>query len=54
MIDLHKYIILASAFFEKDNNTYLTLEIHVVCRKFLAIRYVFLTVCRNESDGYLF
>ena len=28
--------ILASDFFEKDENTYLKLEIRVVCREFLA------------------
>ena len=33
--------ILASDFFEKEKNTYLKLEIRVVCKEFLAIKYVF-------------
>ena len=31
--------ILASDFFEKDDNTYSNLEIRVVCREFLAFKY---------------
>ena len=33
--------ILASVFFQKDGNTYLKLEIRVVCREFLAFSYRF-------------
>ena len=34
--------IIASDFFEKDDKYYLKLEIHVVCREFLAFKYVFI------------
>ena len=34
--------ILASDFFKKTINTYLKLEIRVVCREFLAFKYVFI------------
>ena len=36
-------------------NTYLmNLEIRVVCREFLAIKYVFIVFFRNISDDYLY
>ena len=42
--------ILLSDLFEKEINTYLKLEIRVVCREFLAFRYFF----RDKSDDYLY
>ena len=58
IIILWKMYILASVFFEKDENTYLKLEIRVACREFLAFKYVVIVffetkqmiiyICRSE------
>ena len=45
--------ILASDFFEKDAKTHLKLEISVVCREFLAFKYV-LIYLTFKSDDYLY
>ena len=46
--------ILASDFFLKTINTYLKLEIRVVCRGFLASKYVFIVFFQNKPDDYLY
>ena len=51
---MHKMYVLASEFFQKDNKYYLKLEICVVCREFLAFKYVFIFFSRNKSDNYLY
>ena len=47
--------ILASVFFSKKMiNTYLKLEIWVVCREFLAFKYVVIDFFRNKTEDYLY
>ena len=47
--------ILASFFFSKKTlNTYLKLEIRVVCREFLAFKYGIIVFFRNKTDDYLY
>ena len=46
--------ILASDFFEKDDKYVLKLEIRVVCREFLAFKYVFIVFLRNKLNDYLY
>ena len=45
--------IKTSNFFEKDDKYYLKLEIRVVCRKFLAFKYVFIIKKKKKSYYYL-
>ena len=45
--------ILALDFSKKMINMYIKLEIHVVCREFLAFRYIFIHFF-NKSDDYLY
>ena len=39
---------------KKTINTYLSLEIRVVFRKFLASKCIFIVFFRNKSDNYLY
>ena len=41
--------ILASDFLENDDKYYLKLEIHVVCRNFLAFKYVFIVFLETKQ-----
>ena len=47
-----RYILASDFFSKKTINTILKLEISVVCRKFLAFKYIFLFFFRNKSDDY--
>ena len=44
---MHKMYVLASEFFRKDNKYHLKLEICVVCRKFLAFKYIFIVFTKQ-------
>ena len=44
---------LSSVFF-KTMDTYLNLEIRVVCREILAFKYVFIVFFSKKSDEYLY
>ena len=48
------YILASDFFFKKTINTYLKLEYRVVCREFLAFKYVVIVFFRNKTDDYLY